>query len=179
MRDYQDAYDNFSITELEHRVLHGSLSGGLNACIECCDPWAADGRIALEWFGVRGERERVTFESIRDSAARFANLLSQRGIGPGDVIPGLMPRTPDLLTIVLGTWRVGAVYQPLFTAFGPKAIEDRVTGPQGSKAKLIVTDPANHPKLNDVAGCPPVLLVDRGETGTGSVGFAAMLAAQP
>lgn len=120
-----------------------------------------------------GERERVTFESLRDSAARFANLLSQRGIGPGDVIAGLMPRTPELLAVILGTWRAGAVYQPLFTAFGPKAIEDRVTASQGSKAKLIVTDTANRPKLDDVADCPPVLVLDRNGD------LAAMLAVQP
>jgi acetyl-CoA synthetase len=175
MREYQDAYDNFSITEVERRVLHGSLTGGLNACIECCDRWATDGRVALEWFGARGERERVTFASLQDGSARFANLLSQRGIGPGDVVAGLMPRIPELLTLILGTWRVGAVYQPLFTAFGPKAIEDRVTGPQGSKAKLIVTDPTNRSKLGGVADCPSVLLVDRHDSGP--TGFAATLAA--
>ena len=120
MREYQDAYDNFSITEVERRVLHGSLTGGLNACIECCDRWATDGRVALEWFGARGERERVTFASFRDGAARFANLLSQRGIGPGDVVAGLMPRIPELLTVILGTWRVGAVYQPLFRRSDPR-----------------------------------------------------------
>jgi acetyl-CoA synthetase len=54
---------------------------------------------------------------------------------------------------------VGAIYQPLFTAFGPAAIETRVTGEGGSQAKLIVTDPANRPKLLDLPGCPPILVV--------------------
>jgi acetyl-CoA synthetase len=31
--------------------------------------------------------------------------------------------------VVLATWRIGAVYQPLFTAFGPKAIEHRRAAP--------------------------------------------------
>ena len=62
---------------------------------------------------------------------------------------------------MLGTWRAGAVYQPLFTAFGPKAIEQRVTAEGGSGAKLIVTNSANLPKLGEVPGCPPVLEVDR------------------
>jgi acetyl-CoA synthetase len=176
MRTYRDAYDGFSLEALERRVLHGSLAG-LNACAECCDRWAGDGRVALDWYGAQGERQQVTFAALQDDAARFANLLTQRGIRPGDVVAGLMPRIPELLTVVMGTWRAGAVYQPLFTAFGPKAIEDRVTGPQGSKAKLILTDLVNRPKLDDVADCPPVLLVDRGDRGPG--GFAAMLAAQP
>jgi hypothetical protein len=37
-----------------------------------------------------------------------------------------VPDCPDILTVGgLGTWRVGAMYQPLFTAFGPAAIESR------------------------------------------------------
>jgi acetyl-CoA synthetase len=174
MRAYSEAYDNFSIEALERRVLHGSLSGGLNACLECCDRWAADGRVALEWFGADGQHQSVTFATFQADAARFANLLTERGIGPGDVVAGLMPRVPELLVAILGAWRVGAVYQPLFTAFGPKAIEDRVTGPQGSKAKLIVTDPLLQAKLDGVADCPPQLLIDHSDTG--ETGFAAVLA---
>ncbi|MGA2794592.1 MAG: AMP-binding protein, partial [Roseiarcus sp.] len=56
------------------------------------------------------------------------------------------------------------------------AIESRVTAPGGSRAKLILTDAANRPKLDGIADCPPVMLVDRGQTGAGS--FAAALEAQ-
>ncbi len=71
---------------------------------------------------------------------------------------------------MLGAWRAGAIYQPLFTAFGPAAIESRVTADGGSKAKLVVTDNANLPKLKDVPGCPDVLVVGDG--------FAEAVAAQ-
>src|SRR5262249_32321730 len=54
---------------------------------------------------------------------------------------------------------IGAIYQPLFTAFGPAAIASRVTSAGGSHAKLIVTDEANRPKLDGLENCPPVLLV--------------------
>ena len=69
------------------------------------------------------------------------------------------------------------MYQPLFTAFGPSAIEQRVTATGGSNAKLIVTDAANRPKLDEVAGCPPVLLIDHGTPGAAA--FALALADQP
>jgi acyl-coenzyme A synthetase/AMP-(fatty) acid ligase len=55
------------------------------------------------------------------------------------VVGGLLPRIPELLVAALGAWRIGAIYQPLFTAFGPAAIAGRVTAPGGSHAKLIVT----------------------------------------
>ncbi len=162
MRDYFEAVNNFSAAELEKDVLQGSLSTGVNACVECCDRWAEDGAIALEWYGASGARKTVTFAQMRADSARFANHLKSRGVGAGDVVAGLLPRIPDLFTVILGTWRIGALYQPLFTAFGPAAVESRVTADGGSKAKLIVTDTANLPKLKDLPDCPPTLVVGDG-----------------
>jgi len=176
MRDYQDAYRELSVPVLAREVLHGSLDDGINAAIECCDRWADDGRVALNWIGRDFAEETVTFATLRDQSTRFANLLRARGIGRGDVVGGLLPRIPELLVVALGAWRAGAIYQPLFTAFGPAAIASRVTSAGGSQAKLIVTDAANRPKLDDIENCPPVLLVDHGRTDPGD--FAAALAAQ-
>lgn len=176
MREYEEARRNFSRDALERDILEGRLDQGLNACIECCDRWVDEGRIALEWIGRDRERETLSFAALRDDAARFANLLLARGIGRGDTVAGLLPRIPELLTVALGTWRAGAVYQPLFTAFGPRAIEQRVTALGGSQAKLIITDAANAPKLDEVAACPPTLLVDRHQPDTHE--FADGLAAQ-
>jgi len=162
MRDYFETVKNFSAADLERRVLAGSLADGVNACVECCDRWAKDGAIALEWYGANGERRTLTFAEMHDNAAKFANYLQSRGIGRGDVVAGLLPRIPDLFTVILGAWRVGAMYQPLFTAFGPAAIESRVTAAGGSKAKLVVTDVANRPKLKDVPDCPDILTVGDG-----------------
>ena len=159
MRDYFEAVQNFSVAELEKSVLDGSLSTGLNACIECCDRWSDGEAIALEWYGSLGARKTVRFSQLREDSARFANYLTSLGIGHGDVVAGLLPRIPDLFTVVLGTWRVGAIYQPLFTAFGPAAVESRVTAQGGSQAKLIVTDSSNRPKLDEVPHCPPALVV--------------------
>lgn len=162
MRDYTDAVRNFSFEALERQTISGSLKDGLNAAVECCDRWANDGKVALEWYGATGERKTVTFEQMRDDSARFANYLKAQGIGAGDTVAGLLPRVPALFTVVLGTWRAGAIYQPLFTAFGPAAIESRVTAAGGSKAKLVVTDLANRPKLRDVPDCPPILTIGEG-----------------
>ncbi len=61
---------------------------------------------------------------------------------------GLLPRTPELLITILATWRLGAVYQPLFTAFGPKAIEHRVSE---AGTRFIVTNAAHRDKLGALA----------------------------
>src|SRR3546814_19298758 len=90
------------------------------------------------------------------------------GVRPGERVAGLLPRTPDLLTVLLGTLRAGAVYQPVFTAFGPKAIETR---PSASSPRLVVTDTANRPKL-DGLDIPSILVTDAAD---GPESLAAML----
>lgn len=153
MRDYFTAAREFDYASAASSTLAGDLDA-MNACVECCDRHADPGRIALHWEGRNGERASWTFAQLKAASARFANLLQARGVGPGDCVSGMLPRTPELLITILGTWRAGAVYQPLFTAFGPKAIEHRV---QGAGSKLLVTDLANRGKLDEVRDAPPLL----------------------
>ncbi|MBD0704356.1 AMP-binding protein [Pseudomonas sp. PSB1] len=164
MRDYSSATSQFDYLHTVNTALHGSLKA-LNACVECCDRHALPGRIALFWEGRDGSDATWTYRDLQDNAARFANFLLAQGVGKGDKVAGLLPRTAELLIVVLATWRIGAVYQPLFTAFGPKAIEHRLGS---SGARVVVTDAVNRPKLNDVAGCPTVVTVG-GAKGQGIV----------
>jgi acetyl-CoA synthetase len=179
MADYAEACATFSIDELARETLSGSLVEGLNACVECCDRWATDGRAALISVAADGARRIVTFAELMAESSRFANLLTARGVGPGDVVAGMLPRTPELVVAILGTWRAGAVYQPLFTAFGPAAIASRIVGPKSSEAKLVLIDQANVAKLEDVPGRPPALVLNGGApVRSGDGDFAAELAAQ-
>ncbi|SDA56054.1 acetyl-CoA synthetase [Pseudomonas sp. NFACC15-1] len=164
MRDYSSATSQFDYLQTVNAALHGSLEA-LNACVECCDRHALPGRIALFWEGRDGSAATWTYRDLQDNAARFANFLRAQGVGKGDRVAGLLPRTAELLIVVLATWRIGAVYQPLFTAFGPKAIEHRLGS---SGARIVVTDAVNRPKLNEVAGCPTIVTVG-GEKGQGIV----------
>ncbi|MFW2275331.1 MULTISPECIES: acyl-CoA synthetase [Burkholderia cepacia complex] len=152
---YADAVARFSM-ETAAAQLSGDLERGLNACVECCDRHAKADAIALDWIDVGGQHHRFTFAQMQALSARVANLLVAQGVKPGDVVAGLLPRTPELVATILGTWRAGAVYQPLFTAFGPKAIEHRL---RMSDARLVVTNVANRAKLDEIADCPLVATV--------------------
>ena len=88
-------------------------------------------------------------------------MLRARGDRPGDVVAACC-RASRNCDRHFRRLAGGAVYQPLFTAFGPAAIQSRVTATGGSQAKLIVTDAANRGKLDGVADCPPILLAERG-----------------
>ena len=85
VQDYTQARATFSRDALIKAVLSGTLDR-LNACIECCDRWADGDRIALEWFGVDDSHRQVSYADLAKRAARFANVLTARGIGPGDVV---------------------------------------------------------------------------------------------
>jgi acetyl-CoA synthetase len=114
--------------------------------------------VALYWEGQDGRSSVHTFAELRERSAQFANFLQAQGIQIGDRVACLLPRIPELLVVALGVWRAGAVYVPLFTAFGGKAIEHRL---ERSAARLIVTDTTNRPKLDDLEHLPPIMTLRR------------------
>lgn len=173
---YVHALQNFDINEAGNR-LHGDLEKGLNACVECCDRYVGENRIALRWVAEDGHIESYTYEQMQDMSARAAEMLSAQGVVAGDVVAGMLPRIPELLGIILGTWRLGGIYQPLFTAFGSKAIEHRFNT---AATKFVVTNTANRPKLNDVPNSPKIatIVTAPNELVEGDLDFHVTLAAQ-
>ncbi|OLP46961.1 acyl-CoA synthetase [Rhizobium oryziradicis] len=157
-------------------LLDGDLERAINACVECCDRHVGENRIALRCVSLDGQVRDYTFEYLQDMSARAANFFASQGIGPGDVVAGMLSRNVDLVATILGVWRIGAVYQPLFTAFGPKAIEHRLAM---SKAALVVTNIANCEKLDGIVDRSHVAIV-RNDDETlphGALDFRASVAA--
>ncbi len=174
---YATFNSDFTPAQVEAQLI-GDLTTGFNVCEEICDRWADGDRIGLFYEGVERPASQHSFAELREKAARFANYLSAQGIGKGDRVAGLLPRTPELLVVILGTLRAGAVYQPLFTAFGSGAIEYRL---ERAGTRLVVTDGANRSKLDTVKGCPPILLVGRDSAAAdyaADADFSTELAAQ-
>ncbi len=155
--DYLDFMKSFNAEDLWRDVTAGA--DVVNACVACCDRWADGDRVALI-HDRGGVTTQTTYADLKKRAARFAHLLTRQGIGKGDRIAAMMPRTPDMLAVLLGAWRAGAVYVPLFTAFGPKAVESRV---HGSEAKLVVTDAVNRPKLDGADNMPKIVVIGGGQ----------------
>ena len=168
-RNFCDVFDPAALTD----AFEGDLVNDVNACIECCDRHVGDGRVALCWSNAAGERAEFTFEQLQARSAQVANLLVVHGVRPGDRVSGLLPRVPELVALILGVFRAGACYQPLFTAFGPRAIEQRLGT---SKAKVVVTDAANRSKLDGLASPPIVMGIG---TGNSDIDFIGGLDAQP
>ncbi|MBM2711525.1 acyl-CoA synthetase [Mesorhizobium caraganae] len=172
---YEDAVQRFRIED-EIARLHGNPTTGINAYVECCGRYTGENRLALRAISAGGELREFTFDDLADMSGRAANALKAAGVGAGDAVAGMLPRIPELAALILGTWRIGAVYQPLFTAFGPKAIEHRL-GYSG--AKIVVTNPANRGKLDEVETPAQIAtILGPGEAlPLGDIDFRAALAA--
>ena len=146
MKTLEQAHQEFNYAQLIEEQLVGKPNA-INAYIECCQRYVGQQKTALIWEGKNAESEQWSFEQLDVASAQLANYFKSIGIQVGDCIAGLLPRTPELLITILATWRIGAIYQPLFTAFESKAIEHRVLTAQ---TKLIVTNAEQRPKLNQI-----------------------------
>ena len=154
MKTLEQAYQEFDYEKLINEQLVGNPQS-INAYIECCERFVGLNKVALIWEGKNGECSQWTFEQLAQAAGKLANYLQSLGLKTGDCIAGLLPRTPELLITILATWRIGAIYQPLFTAFESKAIEHRVAT---ANTQLIITNIEQLPKLNGIE-LPHILTV--------------------
>ena len=154
MKTLDQAYLDFNFENMLQEQLVGATQA-INAYEECCGRYVGQNRTALIWDGKNGESEQWSFEQLAEASAQLAHYFKSIGLNAGDCIAGLLPRTPALLITILATWRIGAIYQPLFTAFESKAIEHRV---QTAATKLIVTNSEQRSKLNHI-DLPHILTV--------------------
>jgi len=138
-----------------------------NIAAAICDRHVGAGRLAMisEADGAAAE---VTFEHLQDQSRRLANALAAHGIGRGDRVGILLPQCPEAAIAHLAAYRLGAIALPLFTLFGPDAIEYRLND---SGARAVVSNEAGIAKLLELGGrlhANP-LLISIDERGAGHV----------
>src|SRR5208283_4256212 len=139
--DYEQARAEFS-WKAARRELNGLPGGrGLNIAYEAVDRHAAGphrDHLALRWLGKRGEVRDFTYLDLYSLTNRFANVLKSLGIGKGERVFMLAGRIPELYISALGTLKNGNVFCPLFSAFGPEPIHQRISIGNG---RVLVTTP--------------------------------------
>jgi acetyl-CoA synthetase len=119
--------------------LDGLPGGGLNIAYEAVDRHLAyrrGDRRAIVWVGKDGNVRNFSYADLAAASNRFANVLKGLGIGRGDGVFALAGRTPELYIAALGTWKNGSVFCPLFSAFGPDPVRQRMAI---GKASVLVT----------------------------------------
>jgi acetyl-CoA synthetase len=111
-----------------------------NMGVDVCDRHASDPqRVALIVESEDGAVRRYTFVEIRALSNRLANVLCAHGLARGDRVAVLLPQTPETAIAHVASWKAALISIPLFTLFGPDALEYRLTD---SGAKALITDAA-------------------------------------
>jgi acetyl-CoA synthetase len=118
---------------------------------------------ALVWESKKGELEEYTFLDLSRLSNKFANVLvKELGVQKGDRVFFFLERVPEIFIAILGTLKAGAIIGPLFSAFGPDAVKDRLAD---SEAKALITSPTLKKKIIDILPELPalkkVMLVNR------------------
>lgn len=111
------------------------VGGGLNISTTCLDGHPPD-RVAVIWEGEEGVTRTLTYAELAQQADAFAGGLRDLGIARGDAIAIHLPMLPETVVCLLAAARLGAVAVPLFSGYGPGAIETRL---RDVGAKAIVT----------------------------------------
>ncbi|MFE5403052.1 acetate--CoA ligase [Streptomyces sp. NPDC056580] len=183
LRDYDKECAGFSWQAARGRMQGLPGGRGLNIAHEAVDRHAASERataVALRCVGRDDSVTSVTYADLARSTARFANVLRGLGIGYGDRVVTLLERCPELYTVVLGTLKNTSVLCPLFSAFGPDPVFQRVTL---SDAQVLVTTADLYRRKvagrrHSLAGLRHVLIVgDGADELPGTRSFGALMAA--
>lgn len=129
----------------------------LNIADLCIDRHVRAGRgntIALVHENHEGVRRSLTFGDMQRATSEWATFLAGHGIKPLDRVSFYLDRIPELFVGFLAGLRMGAVVQPLFSAFGEDALEARL---EDSAAAAIVTQRKHLAKVRRVRARVPSL----------------------
>jgi acetyl-CoA synthetase len=165
--------------------LDGLPGGGLNIAYEAVDRHVVHGRgdvVALRFLDEGGVHRELTYAGLAAETNRFANVLTALGVESGDLVFGLSGRCPELYVAILGALKARCGVAPLFSAFGPEPVRQRMKAGRG---RLLVTTAAAYrqkvlPVRDDLPDLEFVLLIGEGSDsvdGPGVQPLAPLMAA--
>lgn len=121
------------------------VGGELNVSYNCLDRHLGTpiaNKAALIWEGEPagsdrpGEERTLTYKQLHHEVCKFANLLRQYGLNPGDRVLIYMPMVPEAAIAMLACTRIGAVHSVVFGGFSAQSVADRI---QDCQARLVIT----------------------------------------
>ncbi len=137
-------------------------------------------KLALVWEGAEGRERLYTFDDLRVLSNTIGAWLSAGGIGPGERVCLFLDRVPELYLAFVGILKLGAVVQPLFSAFGEESLATRLLD---AGTCCIVTQRKHLPKVRRArVGLPDlrlVVVVDAGDAKLGEGEVSLDLDAEP
>ena len=142
LADYEEVRASFTWDDA--RAMLDGLPGGngLNIAHEALDRHVERGNgdvVALRCLDKRGNQRDISYAELSALSGRFANVLDSLGVQAGERVFSLIGRVPELYAAVLGTLKHRSVFCPLFSAFGPEPVQQRMSL---GDAVVLVTTPA-------------------------------------
>ncbi len=114
--------------------------GETNTCYNAVDLHVDNGmgnNIAIIYDSpVTGVIKKYTFSELKDKTAKFAGVLSSKGVEKGDRVILYMPMIPEAVFAMLACARIGAVHSVVFGGFAADELATRIND---AKPKVIVS----------------------------------------
>ncbi len=158
------SYD-WSVSERELGYRHGDIINiGWYCSDRICQKGKAD-KVALFYEGYEGIEKKFTFNDIRLASNTIGKFLRDLGIGEKERVCLFMDRIPELYFSFLGILKIGAIVQPLFSAFGDESLYVRLAD---AKTRAIITQKKHLPKIRKIISRLPslefIIITDQNNT---------------
>jgi acetyl-CoA synthetase len=100
----------------------------VNLAHQCVDVWAerTPDAVAVIWEAEDGEVRRATYAELRATTDRLANGLRSLGVGSRDTVGIFLPMAIETVAAVMACSKLGAIWVPIFSGFGPDAVAARL-----------------------------------------------------
>ena len=173
LQNYEELRKTFKWSDAD-KDIDWFPGGMVNAAYNAVDRHAKGARkdkVALIHDDGEGHIQKFTFQQLFELTNKFANVLKKLGIKRQDRVFFFLQRSPELYAGFLGAIKYGAIASPMFPAFGPDAIRDRMLD---SGAIAIVTDSDLKKRVYEVKSLLPELkhiIVVGGELGPGEISW--------
>ena len=114
------------------------VDGLSNVSTNCIDRHARvrPNQTALIGITEEGEERRWTYRELQTVTSRFAGALEDLGVTKGDVVAIFLPNLLETVAAVHACFRIGAIYNLIFSGFSEQALLDRL---HDTGAKVVVT----------------------------------------
>ncbi|MBT3243021.1 MAG: acetate--CoA ligase [Bacteroidetes bacterium] len=161
---YDERVKNFkwSLAEQELEYKDGDVINiGWYCSDRICEKGLAN-KTALIWEGRSPENlKKYTFNDLRLKSNTIGAFLKNQGISDGDRVCLFMDKVPELYLGLLGILKIGAVAQPLFSAFGDESLFVRL---ENAGTKAIITQKKHAGKVQKILDKLPnlekIIIVD-------------------
>ncbi|WP_152040547.1 AMP-binding protein [Salinigranum salinum] len=129
--DFYEAYDRVRDDADGPQFSEWYPGGELNLAHNVVDRHAAvdsdtRNKVACLWEGEPGDIREITYHELARQSNKVANYLESTGVDTGDTVGLYMPMVPEVVSILYGCFKVGAIAVPIFSGFGVDATATRI-----------------------------------------------------